>query len=343
MNMAVTPRILALGARSPLGLSALQVAMCARAQKLEPRSTEFMDRKNYRIGAARSVALSDELHGFDRFVALGAPALREASERLPVRAPLVLALPDRERPDQSARFEGELIAALAKVSGVAIDHAGSTTVRANNAGFGIALEEAKARLTAGAPAVLVGAIDSYFDPSVLSWLDEDLRLHSQHSESGIVPSEGAAFFLLTRPDLKPGTLGQRAPKPIATIPFVGSAHEETVVKGEPNLAVAMTTLARSAIAASKSPIAWIITDVNGERHRVREASLVELRILGDVAITGQNEAFARDLGDVGAATGALHLAVALARLRAGATPSKSALFMNYAEGPERVAFLMEEA
>lgn len=344
MTAMATPRIFSVGARSPLGLSALQVAMCARAQRIEPRSTHFTDHKGHFVGAVRSVCLSDELFGFDRFVALGAPALREAARHRSGRVPLVLALPDRARPDQTSRFDAELCGELAARSGAAVDVAASTIVRGDNAAFGLALEAAVAMLAAGAPLVLAGGLDSYYSGEALAWLDEDRRIFSHHSEQGIVPSEGAAFVLLGRPDLPSGALGPGVPEPPrATLVHLANGREETVASGEPNLGKAMTALVRGAIAAARERISWLVTDVNGERHRVREASLVEARIAEDLAESGRVDALPRELGDVGAATGALHLAVAVTWMRTGAAPARSALFLSSSEGPERSAFVVEGA
>src|SRR5689334_17953235 len=119
--MALPVLIVGVGARGTLGLTALQVAMCGRAQKLDVWLTRFEDRWKHSIGAARARFLPDELHGFDRLVALGAPALREAASALPGPMPLYLAVAEAGRPDDDPRMGPELVAALAQASGVAID------------------------------------------------------------------------------------------------------------------------------------------------------------------------------------------------------------------------------
>jgi 3-oxoacyl-[acyl-carrier-protein] synthase-1 len=339
---SISPVILGIGARSPLGLSALQVAMGARALRLEPRSTSFRDRKGYWIGAARAVCVDDDVVGWERFAALGAPALREAAHGQTERFPLILALPDRSRPDQSARFDDELLAELARSSGAAIDLAASTTVRADHAGFALALDEASLRLSQGAPGVLVGGLDSYFDPAVLFFLDDQRRLHSEHADSGFVPSEGAAFLWIGRADARIEGDAARAPRPLAVVSRLEIGREETVVTGEPNLGVAMTELARRAIAGAARPLSWMVTDVNGERHRVREHSAVEMRLGDELVKEHRHDTLPAAHGEVGAATGALHLAVVTALFRAGAAPARSALMLQSSEGAERAALLVEQ-
>ena len=65
MSALPAVNVLSVGARTPLGLSALQVAMSLRARLFEPRSTVHKDRRGFLIGASRSPGLSDELFGFD--------------------------------------------------------------------------------------------------------------------------------------------------------------------------------------------------------------------------------------------------------------------------------------
>src|SRR6185503_15106128 len=133
-------QIISVGARGPLGLSALQVALCVRAGKLEPRRTSFLDKRGATVGAARAVCLPDTLHGYERLLALGAPALREAALGLPGPLPLFLALPEPGRPDDDPRLGPAMIEELARRSEIPIDAARSQVVRAGHAGAGLLLE-----------------------------------------------------------------------------------------------------------------------------------------------------------------------------------------------------------
>src|SRR5688572_26026842 len=94
------------GAQGALGLDAWSLALCARAGKLEPRPTRFWDRHKHPIGAARMMALPDDLYGAGRLEALAVPPLREAARPLfedaaarKTAPPLIVALPEAGRPD----------------------------------------------------------------------------------------------------------------------------------------------------------------------------------------------------------------------------------------------------
>ena len=79
--------VVAVGARGPLGLSGLQVAMSVRAGKLEPRSIRQRDKRDREIGIALTGGLGETLYGFHRFVALATPvsATRSRIGRVTVR------------------------------------------------------------------------------------------------------------------------------------------------------------------------------------------------------------------------------------------------------------------
>jgi 3-oxoacyl-[acyl-carrier-protein] synthase-1 len=339
----VTPasgiRVVAVGARGPLGLRASQVAMCARARKLEPRGCGVLDGRGRRVGICRTPGLADDLHGYARLVELAAPALAEAAAAGAREAtPLILAVPEPGRADDDARLGGDVLAELAARARVAIDSARSQVVRAGHAGFAIALEAA-AGLFSGAlgappPFALIGAVDGHFHPGLLGAIDREHRLHSPDTEDGFVPSEGAAFLLLAPPR------GAAEPTPAhALIGAAATGREETIVTGEPNIARAMTDLVHALVRAPGAPVDWVMTDVNGERHRVREWSMVEARVpFGEHA---PRERLPDALGELGAASGAMAAAIMCVYLRAGCASGRSALIALASDGPERGAFRIE--
>lgn len=327
--------LIGIGARAPLGLSALQVAMGARARKRLPRGTPFRDKRAAEIGACVCDDLDSALHGYDRLVALAAPALREALvgvgnvEIDAAPAPLVIAAPEPGRPDDDPRLSQAIATDIARHAGISIDEGRSSVVRAGHAGFAFALRWAM-ELSRSSPLVIVGAVDSYFHPDVLRWLDDGCRLHSLEAENGIVPSEGAAFAVLSR-----------TRSPVAAVIHCETGEEPSVLSGEPNVAATMTRLVHRAIeAAPGGRISWVLSDLNGEDHRTHEWSLVAIR--ARLREDCQEWRPADDLGDVGAASGALYLTLAATLFAAGCAPGPSALIALHAEGAERGVFVLEE-
>jgi 3-oxoacyl-[acyl-carrier-protein] synthase-1 len=338
-------QIVGVGARGPLGLNALQVVMGARAGTMEPRRTPFTDKHGNSIGAVRARFLPDDLVGYDRLVALAVPALREAARALVPGAfappyPLFLALAEAGRPDDDSRFGPEILADLARRSGLPIDLERSVVVRAGHAGVGLALELAALRLAEGGRprAYLVGGVDSYYHPAVLAWLDAECRLHAGTAGNGLVPSEGAAFAVVT------AAAEDSAARALARVAAVASGREDTVGTAAPNLATAMTRAVRAAATlAGGGPIRWLVTDVNGERHRISELAKVQIRSRDLLAEDARHDALPDDLGDVGAASGALLLAAACVHFRAGSAPASRVLIALHAEAHERAVLVLDAA
>lgn len=321
--------ILAFGASGPLGIDALQVAMCARAGRIEPRPTRLLDRRGHRICAARALAVPDEMVGHERLVALGALALREAGwplarrGRIPI--PLLVAAPGA--PGEDAAADAELLAALAAASSSPIDLARSAIVRAGNAGFAIAAAKALALLEDEAtPAVLVGGVDSYYDEARLTALEQAGRLALLDQQRGITPSEGAAFLLFARAG---SALEERG-----RLRFVASDASP------PEGGDVMPPLIEAA-AQHAGPIGWLLSDVNVEPRRA-EAWDATLARSGDaIPEHARRDGWIAELGELGAATGAALAALACAFWEAGCAPAPSALIALHAEGPERAVLVLE--
>jgi 3-oxoacyl-[acyl-carrier-protein] synthase-1 len=337
------PAVVAVGARAPLGLSALQLAMCARARRLVPTTTLVSDKRGHLIGACPAWGIPHDLQGYERLLALAAPALREAGGELHTRVPLLLALAEPGRPDDDARIEGALLADLAAQSGVPLDLERSQLFRAGQAGFAAALGEGLRRIRSGeARALLVGGADSYLHPATLAWLDQECRLHAPGAEDGFIPGEGAAFVLLCREPADVASPGKAAPLPFARLLDVELGREETELTGDPNLGTAMTgVLARLGSTLPDGLIDWVLSDVNGERHRLREWTMVQNR--GSLRPGATHSRFIDDLGDLGAALGPVLLAIAAHAFRSGSAPAHSAAITLQSEGVERGAFLLEGA
>jgi 3-oxoacyl-[acyl-carrier-protein] synthase-1 len=310
------------GARSPLGLSAAQVALCWRAQKKEPRATRFRDRLGGEMGACHARALPDTVHGYDRLLRLASPALAEAlPEALPEPVPLVLALPEPGRADDDARFTDGFVRDLAARAKRRVDVAASLSVRAGHAGGALAFEAAAAMLArpGGPSLVAVGGVDGYFHPEVLADLDAELRLHGS-ADDGFIPSEGAAFLLLAR---------RRRPEQ----PALGALRQvRCAVEEEPHLASALTALLHTM--REGGPVRWVISDLNGESHRARAFQLAEARALDDDV---RHDELPDEMGDLGAATGPMAVAVACAFFEAGCAPEGEVVVVLSSEGPERGA------
>jgi len=339
--------VISVGARGPLGLSSLQLALSLRAAKLEPRSLNLLDRRGREIGACITGGLPGSLYGYWRMVALAAPAVREAARGAGLyrsgngtdtpALPLVLCLPEPGRPDDDPRFESELPATLAEASGVALDAEHAHIIRCGHSGGAFALQAARKLLDGGASHVVVGGVDTYYHPAVLEWLDAEYRLHALDAEDGIIPSEGAAFAVLSKTGDKAEPAAGNHAAVRAKLSVVATGREETIGTDEPNIGAAVTELMAD-LQSSTGGVQWVLSDVNGERHRVREWSMLALRLLDyDV----RHDRFAGQLGDIGAAFGPTLLAVACQLWRRGVAPAPRVAIALHSDGAERGVFALE--
>ncbi len=324
------------GARSPQGMSVLQVAMAARVGALAPGATPFIDDRGARVGMMRATSLADDVVGAARLVRLAAPALREAVGAAGGPISLVLALPDRNRPDDRGDLGEVVLAGLAAAIERPIDITSSSVVRAGQAGGAIALQGAMQLAADGSSQVVVGGVDSYFHPDVARWLEAEDRLHSSHARDGFIPGEAAAFAAITSAD--PRTLPTR---PLARLVAVHNETEPTTGTDQPNIAHGLTAVLRHLLGAA-GEVRWAFTDCSGEEHRAREWRRAAGRN-DDKLMAPRVFDVADFAGDVGAASGALALAIACGFWSAGCAPSARCLVALASDGAERGGFVLEEA
>jgi 3-oxoacyl-[acyl-carrier-protein] synthase-1 len=83
---------------------------------------------------------------------------------------------------------------------------------------------------------------------------------------------------------------------------------------------------------------WVLSDVNGERHRIREWSLVDIRQLGNDVM---QQRYATQLGDIGAAVGPTLLAIACQQFQRGIAPAQRVVVALHSEGAERGVFALQ--
>jgi 3-oxoacyl-[acyl-carrier-protein] synthase-1 len=322
-----------LGASSPLGIDARQTTLFWRAGKANPRGTPFRDKTGVSVGAIRQERLPDDLVGYERMLALAIPALEEALASAPAhtvgerKTVLLLSLPEPYE-GEDERIGARLLVELAAAHRLDLDDR-SAAVRVGRAGVTALL--GRAQMFGGDVRVIVGGVDSYYDGARIATLDNGYRLLSERSGNGFIPSEAAAFACVA-----PRTKRAAGEVPLATVRFVATGEED--LDGPPVAACLTKLLADPRI---PSPVPWMLTDMNGERHRLKELTYATMRnrvrVDQDATVT---QHVPSELGDVGAASGAVFLVLATLGMRLGFSKADSALVVTCSEGRPRGVFLV---
>jgi 3-oxoacyl-[acyl-carrier-protein] synthase-1 len=337
----------ALGARTPLGLTAESSVAAVRAGISRVREHPFLvDPLGAPIMTAFDGRLDPSMLGSKRLIALAASALREAVLKVTGGPDLydlrvLVALPER-RPGFSSNEAAQVLQGLQQELSNAGSRANVELAGNGHAGALRALQIAFASVfQRQSQLVVVGGVDSYLESDTLHWLAASRRLAAGDVRSGFHPGEGAGFIVIGATDILP-RLGLT---PLASIRGVVSTTEDrsfdkdVEVLGE-GLAAAIVGAA-SNLRLPDETIDTVLCDINGERYRSTEWGMSVLRIqrvLRDSAYDAPADCW----GDMGAAWGALGCILAVQSWQRDAHGSRT-LVWGSSDGGLRGAAVLERA
>jgi 3-oxoacyl-[acyl-carrier-protein] synthase-1 len=168
-------------------------------------------------------------------------------------------------------------------------------------------------------------------------LDTAGRLKTSATPAGLIPGEAAAFVVL---ETVAHARGRKAPI-LARISPVRVAVEKESPAGEtPGRGQAMAQVLRQAVAdtpGGPGTIHRVLNDLNGERWRFLEWALACNPALAALPPDFRLWHPADCFGDIGAATGAAHLCLAVRALTRGYAVGASILVANTSDTGERAA------
>jgi 3-oxoacyl-[acyl-carrier-protein] synthase-1 len=346
--VASSVHIIATGARTPLGLRAVQSAAAVRAGITRLGEHPFMiDQVGDPMPGALDARLDPVMMGSERLLALAETALREAcaplasDTRTPhLRLPVYLGLSEF-RPGFTERDVWEVQHGLTKYEGLPIEISEvNVSVGGHAAGLS-ALATATEQIQQGAlEACLVGGVDSYFQPDTMEWLDENRQLAGAVSRSGFVPGEGAGFCLL----MAERTWKRLGLSPLARILGVAIGRETKLIKtSDLCLGEGLTVTVKNAVSGLTLPtekINDIICDINSERYRGEEWGFVCLRLAQYFDDPSAYRSPADCWGDMGAASGPLFAMLACQAVARGYAKGPRTLVWASSEGGQRGAAIL---
>lgn len=244
-----------------------------------------------------------------RLLRLAAKPLLECLNAVPdgQTVPLFLALPENLpglRPFPATNFIKYLIAQSGAKN---VNAAASRTVSTGRAGGLQALDLAFRYLEAtGEQHVIVGGVDSFLDLYNLAVLDQQNRIKSESSMEGFVPGEAGAFILLSSARSGQGKTTAVYYPGLADEP--GHRFSDKPYTGD-GLAQAMRMAIHN---GPGGPIQKIYSSLNGEHFGAKEYGVALIRNSASFTENMLLEHPADCIGDVGAASAPLLIAVGAA-------------------------------
>ncbi|HLY74701.1 MAG TPA: hypothetical protein VKU80_11340 [Planctomycetota bacterium] len=321
------------GLDSPSSCAAIRCGLSASAE------TAFINRAGEpQLGCV--VTLDQPLRGMSKQVVMAASAIREclngALPAKPSEIPLVLCLPEKERPGRLARLEEELFPSIQESLKVRF-HPDSTLISAGRAGIGPGLKTAERLIyEGGASRCIVAGVDSLLIGETIDSFDLVHRILTPKNSDGFIPGEAASAALLSAPSKGPELLCLG----------VGLGTEPAPVGSEkPLRADGLVEAYRAAFAdAGRNfvDVDFRIADVTGEQYGLKEAQLALGRAMRQVKERFDLWHPTDCIGEVGAAIGPCVLAVALAAVRRGYAPGPGALCHFGSDDGQRAAVILRQ-
>lgn len=346
--MSTGLEVIAIGARTPVGLVAETAAAAVRASICQIAEYPFVAADGEPMMVASDGRLSSKLEGVERLLPMASSVLKEVAYKLadaprPYRGhvDLWLSLPEA-RPGLS---EPDVIA-TAQTLVAGLRASGNPQLRAEivgrgHAGIACAIERAVQESARGVDVLtVVLGVDSYLHPDTLVWLECN-RLFGPNSRSGFAPGEAAGCLVLASTRLRK-SLGLPC---LAVVGGVATAREHRLSGSETgSFGEGMTQAVLGALAGLRLPaeaVDAVFSDINGERYRSEEWGFVTLR--APEAFRAPNYVAPADCwGDVGAASGALLSILAVRSWARDYAPGPRALVMTGSTDGLRGAILLEQ-
>lgn len=192
-----------------------------------------------------------------------------------------------------------------------------------HAGVIAAVKQAPRRMaTAGLDRLLVVAVDSYVDETALRWLANARRLKAGDNPCGLIPGEAGACFLLEADE-------QGVAVESAALGF----EERHLFQKEPTIGLGLSKVLQEVL-GTNAPEPFrgdVLSDLNGEDWRARELGYVRLRLRERLGDENRFVLPCESLGDVGAASGAVGVCVAVRSLLRGYSRTEQVLILSSSE------------
>lgn len=298
-----------------VGLSGPSACAAIRAKVTNPTETRFIGGEGHWI-MAHQVELERRWSGRARLAKLAVMAIEEALADVPPAdwssIPLLLCVAEPGRPGRLERLDALLFPEVLNDLGATFAQ-GSAVVAHGRVSVAVAMAQARTLLAAGAPQVLIVAVDSLVHGPTLAHYLREARLLTPSNSNGFMPGEGAGALLVGKPE---GT-------PALVCTGIGLAMEAASIdSGEPLRGDGLSAAIKAALGEAgreMHDMDFRITDLSGEQYYFKEAALALTRVLRRRKEEFETWHPAECIGEAGALAGAAVVAVAEMACRKGYT------------------------
>lgn len=341
--------IIAVGARTPVGLRAESTAAAIRAGLGRIRHHPFLiDDAAEPVRVGIDARLDAALAVWQRIAVLASSAIAEVAAKAPravasaERMRVLLSLPEA-RPGFAEADAARVVEAIAREAKRLPRLFAVETVGRGHAGVLRGLEVASERIARDEKAIyLLCGAESYLDDRTIAWLEKGNQLIKDGSRDGFTPGEAAGAVLVAS-EARARQIGAPA---LARVRGVATAVETRPTKGDADcLGEGLAKAVGAAAASLKLPreaIDTVYCDINGERYRTEEWGLAYLR-RQHLFKTAGYIFWAASCGDVGAASGALACVLAVQSWQRKYAEGPRALVCAGSESGVRGAAILEES
>jgi 3-oxoacyl-[acyl-carrier-protein] synthase-1 len=337
MPSSVPVSIVAMGARTPVGLAPASAAAAIRAGISRVGEHDFfVDDSNEPLRGATDARLDPALMGWQRLAALAHSALDQVATEIgpcssDSRIALLVASPEL-RPGWVKDDERQLVDSLEQ-RGFGGRSVVPTIVGRGHAGALHAIHQAVDLINRRAVEVaVVCGVDSYFHPETVRWLLENRQWVRRDIRGGFFPGEAAGAVALASTS---AARRLRLPTHARVAGTALTVETARIKQDADQLGTALAEAIRVALAKAgdiDAPIDNVFCDLNGERYRTEEWGFALLRGRAAFRDPTAYEAPSDRWGDVGAASGTLLTILAV-----------QAWKRRYARGPRTLIFAGSEA
>lgn len=320
-----------------VGLSGPAACAAIRAKVTNPTETRFMGNEGNWI-MAHQVELERGWSGRTRLAKLAAMAIDEALADLPrgewPSTPVLLCMAEPGRPGRLSGLEEQLLPDVLQELDATFAR-GSAIVAHGRVSVAVAMAQARTLIEAGAPRVLIVAVDSLVQSATLAHYQRQGRLLTPSNSNGFIPGEGAGALVVGKPDGTPALL---------CTGFGMAMETASLDSGEPLRGDGLSAAIKAALGEAgreMHDMDFRITDLSGEQYYFKEAALALARVLRRRKEEFETWHPAECIGEAGALAGAAVLAVADMACRKGYTLGHEILAHMSNDAGQRAAMTLK--